>query len=95
MTATPINNSMHDFRYLLELFTHREEAYFRAEHWNQELRAAFRSLGKQVKETLARAQGTPAEAEQIELDVELADKTLRRQIIPRTGSATKSRICAS
>jgi superfamily II DNA or RNA helicase len=28
LTATPINNSLHDFRHLVELFTRREQAYF-------------------------------------------------------------------
>jgi superfamily II DNA or RNA helicase len=76
LTATPINNSMHDFRYLLELFTQRDEAYFAQTMGINNLRAHFIALERRVKKSLADAQGTPAEADQIEVDIELADKTL-------------------
>ena len=41
LTATPINNRLSDFRHMAELFTRREEAYFRPNHRGEQPTSAF------------------------------------------------------
>ncbi len=53
LTATPINNSVHDFRHILELVTNRDERYFTAASRNlgiHSVRAHFVQLEKKLVE---------------------------------------------
>lgn len=51
LTATPINNSLIDLQRLIELFTHKDNAYFKNIGVHS-LPAHFRNLEKQLDETL-------------------------------------------
>lgn len=52
LTATPINNSLVDLQRLIELFTHKENAYFKNIGVHS-LPAHFRNLEKELDETLS------------------------------------------
>lgn len=74
LTATPINNSMHDFRHMVELFTHADESYFAQTLGINHLRSHFVALEKHVRDSVASGGGQgPAEGE---LDLETAEKML-------------------
>lgn len=77
LTATPVNNSIHDFRHMVELFTHADEAYFSKDTRNlgiHNLRSHFVQLEKRILGKLPKAQQLDLsfEAELLE-----AEKTLR------------------
>jgi superfamily II DNA or RNA helicase len=58
LTATPVNNSIHDFRHMIELFTGGDEAYFARGAHNlgiHSLRSHFIRLEKRILSGLARA----------------------------------------
>jgi superfamily II DNA or RNA helicase len=75
LTATPVNNSLHDFRYMVELFTHREESFFAQSLGINNLQAHTIALERHVRAAIG--QGQPAQVvEQGELDIEVAEKTL-------------------
>lgn len=48
LTATPVNNSVHDFRHLIELFTNGVENYFASQLGIHSTRAHFVSLEKRI-----------------------------------------------
>jgi len=52
LTATPVNNSLADFRHMAELFTRGEESYFRGSLGVNNLRSHFIVLEKQLEERL-------------------------------------------
>lgn len=52
LTATPINNSLLDFRNLVQLFTRDDEAYFGQTLGVHNLRAHFAQLARKLEETL-------------------------------------------
>lgn len=77
LTATPVNNSIHDFRHMVELFTHGDDAYFSKDTRNlgiHNLRSHFVQLEKRILGKLPKAQQLDLsfEAELLE-----AEKTLR------------------
>lgn len=76
LTATPINNSVHDFRHLIELFTNGNERHFSEGARNlgiHSVRSHFVQLEKRILGRL------PREAANLELGAEIleAEKTLR------------------
>lgn len=70
LTATPINNSLHDFRHMVELFTQGEEAFFAQRLGINHLRAHFIAMERRLRETLAGSEGDE------ELDLGLAEQAL-------------------
>ena len=59
LTATPVNNSIHDFRHMVELFTHGDDAYFSKDARNlgiHNLRAHFVHLEKRILGRLPKSQ---------------------------------------
>lgn len=77
LTATPVNNSIHDFRHMAELFSGGDDAYFAKDTHNlgiHNLRAHFNRLEKQIL-------GKLPETLQLELTLETeimeAEKALR------------------
>ena len=52
LTATPINNSLSDFRHMVELFTRKDESYFARTLGVNNLRAHFNSLEKALRASL-------------------------------------------
>ena len=77
LTATPVNNSLHDFRYMVELFTQRDQAYFAQTLGINNLQAHTIALEKHVRSAIPRASNAAAsEPEQGELDIEKAERTL-------------------
>jgi superfamily II DNA or RNA helicase len=77
LTATPINNSVHDFRHILELITNRNEGYFSEGQRNlgiHNLRSHFVQLEKRLY-SVQRAQ-IPEQ-----LDLHLVERTLQEDSI--------------
>lgn len=70
LTATPINNSLHDFRHMVELFTQGEESFFAQRLGINHLRAHFIAMERRLKESLA------GEGHGDELDLGLAEEAL-------------------
>jgi superfamily II DNA or RNA helicase len=62
LTATPVNNSVQDFRYLIELFTNADDQYFGNRLGIQNLRAHFVQLERRILDRLP-------QKEQLTLDV--------------------------
>lgn len=63
LTATPINNSVHDFRHIVELVTNGDDAYFSKDTRNlgiHNLRAHFVQLEKSLLQTPEEAQANAA-----------------------------------
>jgi len=56
LTATPVNNSIHDFRHIIELFTGGNESHFAATLGIHSLRAHFIQLEKAILRQLPEAQ---------------------------------------
>ncbi|MBP6472374.1 MAG: DEAD/DEAH box helicase family protein [Chloroflexi bacterium] len=79
LTATPVNNSVHDFRHMIELFTGGDDGYFARGTHNipiHNLRSHFIQLEKRL------LSGLPANGEPLALSLEtealvMAEKTLR------------------
>ena len=79
LTATPVNNSVHDFRHMIELFTGGDEGYFARGTHNlgiHNLRSHFIQLEKRL------LSGLPANGEPLALSLETealmaAERTLR------------------
>lgn len=57
LTATPINNSLHDFRHMAELFTRRDETYFAKTLGINNLRAYFVKQEKELSQRLGPGAG--------------------------------------
>jgi len=77
LTATPVNNSVHDFRHMIELFTHGDERYFASRLGIHSLSRYFIDLERRLLSKL------PGAADQLEFGPEIleAEKTLRSDLI--------------
>jgi superfamily II DNA or RNA helicase len=75
LTATPVNNTIHDFRHILELFTNGNEAYFAPRLGIHSLRSHFVQLDRQLS-----GRGPTAPIASLTLGPEIIEtqKTLRR-----------------
>ena len=56
LTATPVNNSIHDFRHILELFTNGDETYFASRLGIHSVRSHFIQLDRQLNGHLPSSQ---------------------------------------
>lgn len=92
LTATPVNNSVHDFRHMIELFTNGDENYFARSTHNlgiHSLRAYFIQLEKRILSGFS-------QNGQLELSLESealfeAEKTLRTDPVFETLVVQRSR----
>ncbi|MDD5268353.1 MAG: helicase-related protein [Methylococcales bacterium] len=78
LTATPVNNSIHDFRRMIELFTNGNEQYFASTLGIHSLRAHFIKLEKRILGTKA-----PSPQPELEFGPEIleVEKTLRSDLV--------------
>lgn len=78
LTATPVNNSVHDFRHMVELFTNGNDMYFASRLGIHNLRAHFVQLERRIL-------GQLPKVAQLEFDLETnlfeAEKTLRTDLV--------------
>ena len=58
LTATPVNNRLADFRHMVELFTHRDDAYFSQTLGVHSLTGRFNVMERQLKGLLSGEEGT-------------------------------------
>ena len=56
LTATPINNSVHDFRHIIELFTNGDEQYFASRLGIHAVRGHFVQLERRILRTIPESQ---------------------------------------
>lgn len=86
LTATPINNELHDFRHMAELFTRRDETYFARTLGVNNLRAHFNKMERSVRNMIgsdtAGLSDHLAEAQQI-----LAMDEIFRQLVVQRSRA--------
>ena len=52
LTATPINNSLNDFRHLLELFTRRDDKYFSRSLGVNSVTASIKSISRELSQSV-------------------------------------------
>jgi|APLak6261659701_1056019.scaffolds.fasta_scaffold00799_2 hypothetical protein len=78
LTATPVNNSIHDFRRMIELFTNGNEQYFASTLGIHSLRAHFIQLEKRIL-----GPKVPGAQPELEFGPEIleAEKTLRSDLV--------------
>jgi hypothetical protein len=78
LTATPVNNSIHDFRRMIELFTNGNEQFFAATLGIHSLRAHFIQLERRIL-------GAKTASQQLELEfgpeILEAEKSLRSDLV--------------
>ncbi|MFC2023425.1 helicase-related protein [Chloroflexota bacterium] len=85
LTATPINNSLYDLMHLIELYSRREPAYFRAAPLGiHTLRGHFRRMEDAVEAILGGG-------DQVELDAHAAQEILSRDDLFRALVVQRSR----
>ena len=58
LTATPVNNRLADFRHMVELFTHRDDAYFSQTLGVHSLTGRFSVMERQLQALLGGQEGT-------------------------------------
>lgn len=92
LTATPINNSVHDFRYMIELFTGGDERYFAEQLGVQNLRAHFVQLERRILNKLpsayAPALDTGADIREAELALR-SDRVFDALVVQRSRAYVK------
>jgi len=88
LTATPINNSLHDFRHMTELFTQKEESFFAKTIGINNLRSHFVVLEKQLLDSLPADFKSSAAGE---IDIKAAGKMLADDRIFRALVVQRSR----
>ena len=88
LTATPVNNTIHDFRHLIELFTNSDNRYFAARLGVHNVRTHFMQLERRLL-----GNATTATLPDFEFGAELfeAEKTLRRDPLFETLVIQRSR----
>lgn len=89
LTATPINNSIHDFRHVLELVTNSDEGYFTKEARNlgiHNLRAHFIQLEKQILRKTKGDDGTETD-ELFRLQEALQNDTIFEELVVQRSRA--------
>ena len=90
LTATPINNSLHDFRHLVELFTQGEEGYFAQSLGINHLRAHVIGLEKRVRAAVESGPGLLGE-DTIELDLGAVENALENDSLFKALVVQRSR----
>ncbi|MEO6045001.1 MAG: phospholipase D-like domain-containing protein, partial [Tepidiformaceae bacterium] len=93
LTATPVNNSLRDLQHMIELFSRRQQDYFKAAPLGiHSLQGHFRELDRRLEEMIVQAQGKPTAdpEEEITDDVE-ASKVLINDSLFRALVVQRSR----
>lgn len=80
LTATPVNNSVHDFRHLIELFTNANEQHFASRLGIHSVRAHFIQLEKRILGKLPKARRQEGELE-FGTEILEAEQTLRSDLV--------------
>jgi len=75
LTATPVNNSIHDFRHVIELYTGESDRYFATSLGIHSLRAHFMQLEKSILKRLPQAESAEILTQQDIKEVETLLKT--------------------
>ena len=93
LTATPINNSLHDFRHMLELITHADEQFFKTSLGIHSLRGHFIKMDQELREAVQNTtsgNGTIGETNLIEAEHVLkSDDLFRALVVQRSRSFVK------
>ena len=95
LTATPINNGVHDFRHILELRTNGDEAYFTKEARNlgiHSVRGHFVQLDRSIQHRHANDQGTQGSVAGAVANVEEAiqdDRLFHELVVQRSRAYVK------
>ena len=84
LTATPVNNSLHDFRHMAELFTRGQEGFLRSCGFHH-LTQHFVKLEKELQHTLHGEEG--GETTQVEADTILTTDTVFRELVVQRSRA--------
>ena len=89
LTATPVNNSLLDLQHMIELFTARDQAYFKAAPLGiHSLPGHFRTMEKALERLLGLAgEGENAEVNQTEADKVLGNDELFRALVVQRSRA--------
>jgi len=86
LTATPINNSLHDFRHMVELFSRRQEDYFSRSLGIHNLRSHTNQLEREVRAQLADPEAVLGEMTAEVQDVLAADPLVGELVVQRSRS---------
>jgi superfamily II DNA or RNA helicase len=84
LTATPINNSLHDFRHMTELFTRRDPAYFARTLGINNLQAHFVKLEKELASQLGTDSTDVTERVAEVQDILSTDEVFRQLVVQRS-----------
>ena len=87
LTATPINNSLDDFRHMVELYTRQQEDYFRTTLGIHSVRGHFIRMKRDLKEL----SGTEEEDESTETNLAEAERVLSGDALFRGLVVQRSR----
>ncbi len=91
LTATPINNRLMDLRHMIELFSRRQEDYFKAAPLSiQNLRAHFIGMEKQLDRAASIDNPEETETNQVEAERVLSsDNLFQRLVVQRSRAYVK------
>lgn len=89
LTATPINNSLNDFRHLVELFTDGDDAHFTATLGVPSVAARINALTRQARQRLERPDA-PAEAVDAVLEGLDADELFGGLVVQRSRAYARA-----
>ena len=84
LTATPINNKIHDFRHMVELFTNRDEAYFARTLGVNNLRAHFIQMDRALRKSVGHDIGDVTEFLPEMQELMQTDEILRQLVVQRS-----------
>jgi len=89
LTATPINNSLHDFRHMTELFSRQREDYFKSTVGIHSLRGHFIRMDKELDKLAKTKQtdGVPIDTNLSEASKILVDDNLFRTVVVQRSRA--------
>jgi len=91
LTATPINNRLDDFRHMIELFSRRQEDYFRSTVGIHSLRGHFNKMAKQLEKAVDIAENNrPTETNYGEAQkVLISDDLFQALVVQRSRAYVK------
>ncbi|RJQ74160.1 MAG: helicase [Desulfobacteraceae bacterium] len=85
LTATPVNNSLHDFRHMIELFSRRDDGYFKNRMGVHSLRGHFISLEKELRKQMEGNGEGPRQTDLLEAEKVLAkDRLFEALVVQRS-----------
>lgn len=90
LTATPINNSLSDFRHMAELFTRGDEAYFARTIGVNHLTAHFNAAEKSMRRSLGLDDGSLAEHASEAGELLANDEVFRHLVVQRSRAYARA-----